>query len=190
MGPSIADGQMTARIQAGDEDAAAYVYLQYVDRLVSLARARLHNRVRAKIDAEDIVQSVFKTFFRRTVDGRIEITSAASLWGLLARITVRKCRREAVNYHSARRNVDREQVLPIEDCELATSREPCPVEQTILAETLDDLLQSLDARQREIVEMALLGHSKEQISRRIGRTERTIERVLSFVRQRLSRAED
>ena len=47
------------------------------------------------MDADDIVQSVFRTFFRRAQAGEFRIDSSAQLWQLLVRITVLKAQHQA-----------------------------------------------------------------------------------------------
>src|SRR5947209_331345 len=52
----------------GDEDAARKIVDRYIDRLLVLARRRISQRLAPRVDAEDIVQSVFRTFFGRLKD--------------------------------------------------------------------------------------------------------------------------
>src|SRR5438034_4074023 len=48
--------------RSGDPEAARQLFEQYVDRLVALARRRLSRNLAGRVDPEDIVQSVFRTF--------------------------------------------------------------------------------------------------------------------------------
>ena len=50
---------------------------------------------------------------------------------------------------------------------------------------LDDLLQSFHADDRQIVSLRMAGHEVPEISRRTGRSLRTVERVLQKARNRL-----
>ena len=83
--------QLLARVREGDEDAAAVIFRRFVDQLIAKAHRHLSPAVRRKADAEDVVQSVYRTFFRRMHDGEFQLDHWGSLWGLLTRITVRKC---------------------------------------------------------------------------------------------------
>ena len=96
------------RLRAGEEVAAAQLFQRYAGRLIALARSRLDELVRQKMDPEDVIQSVFKSFFHRHQEGNWDLADWDSLWSLLARITVRKCGRRAVYYHGERRDVRRE----------------------------------------------------------------------------------
>jgi RNA polymerase sigma-70 factor, ECF subfamily len=80
-----------SRLQGSDPDAAVRVFERYWQRLLALARSRLDARLQAKLDPEDITQSVFKSFFRRQADGQFNLTDWDSLWSLLVVITLRKC---------------------------------------------------------------------------------------------------
>ena len=63
---------LMARLRAGDEGAADLIFQQYARRLVGLARRRLTHDVQAKMDPEDVLQSVFRTFFVRHGAGEFE----------------------------------------------------------------------------------------------------------------------
>src|SRR5207248_8616660 len=83
-----------------DPAAADQVFARYARRLVSIAQQHLARRVAARVDGEDVVQSVFRTFFRRAQAGEFRIDSSAQLWQLLVRITVLKARAKG-RYHTA-----------------------------------------------------------------------------------------
>ena len=55
--------------RAGDERAAKELFDSYVERLMALARRRISQRLASRVDPEDIVQSVFRTFFGRVKAG-------------------------------------------------------------------------------------------------------------------------
>ena len=53
------------RLRDGDSEAATEIFHRFAARLIALARTRLDSRVRQKVDPEDVVQSVFRSFFIR-----------------------------------------------------------------------------------------------------------------------------
>src|SRR5580658_860276 len=108
MSPEESFVVMVARLRARDKDAAERVWTQFVCRLIALARENLDTRVRGKIDPEDVVQSVFHSFFHRHAEGQYELTSWNGLWGLLAQITVRKCVRQERRFHGPVHDVGKE----------------------------------------------------------------------------------
>src|SRR5438067_1701243 len=93
------------RLRAGDESAAAQVCRRFTNRLIGLARVHLDSRIRQKVDPEDVLQSVYKSFFLRHAQGQFDFHGWEGLWSLLTVITVRKCGRWTRLFHTARRNV-------------------------------------------------------------------------------------
>ena len=51
------------RFRSGDELAAEALFSRYFERLTSLARTRLSSSLKRRTDPEDIVQSVYRSFF-------------------------------------------------------------------------------------------------------------------------------
>src|SRR5271155_2135413 len=90
------------RLRAGDAAAATRLFEEYAGRLTALARSRLAAALRGKVDAEDVMQSVFKSFFLLHAARPFDLDSRDSLWGLLARLTVCKCARKAEHFRAAR----------------------------------------------------------------------------------------
>jgi RNA polymerase sigma-70 factor (ECF subfamily) len=182
-------GDLMARLQRGDAEAAEVIFEQYAQRLINLARKRLDGTLRRKVDPEDVVQSVFRSFFRRQADGRMQVGNWDSLWGLLVVITLRKCGRCLEYFRAARRNVRRETVPPErEDFGPgweAMADDPTPSQAAMLAETVDHLMRSLEPRDRSILELSLQGLAAPEISARAGCTERTVFRVMNRVKERL-----
>jgi RNA polymerase sigma-70 factor (ECF subfamily) len=108
---------------------------------------------------------------------------------MLTVITVRKCGHRVKYYRAARRDVQREAAPAVGDA-LGTdwealAREPTPSAAAMLAETVEQLLRGLSEREQEIVSLGLRGFTAAEISPRVGRTERTVQRVLKRVRERL-----
>jgi RNA polymerase sigma-70 factor (ECF subfamily) len=179
-----------ARLGAGDEAAAAEVFHRYARRLRALARSRLDRLLRAKVDAEDVLQSVYRSFFRRHAAGQYELEGWDSLWGLLTVITLRKCGRRVRYFRSACRDAGREVELasPGDASGVdfqAIAHDPTPSEAARLAETLEQVMRDLTERERAILALSLQGYTTEEVGEQVGRTERTVQRVLQRVRRRL-----
>jgi RNA polymerase sigma-70 factor (ECF subfamily) len=182
------------RLQHGDQDAATQVFHRFAHRLIGLARTHLDQRIRQKVDPEDVMQSALKSFFARHADGQFDLSSWDNLWTMLVVITLRKCGHKTEHYRAAMRDVSREQVatpLSSEDSAAsweAVARDPSPVQAAMLAEAVEQVLRSLgDDRERQILELALNGLPNVEISNRVKRSERTVQRVLERVRERLKR---
>lgn len=190
---------LMARLRSGDNDAAAQVFNRFANRLIDLARRRLASpQIRRKLDPEDVLQSVFRSFFVHQAAGEITgIQNWDNLWSLLVFITLRKCGRRIAYFHYASRDVRRE--IPVQLAKLEAAREcgagaeePTPSEAAVLTETVEQLMNGLGARHREILSLSLQGYSARQISRQVGCTERMAYRVLKRVKELLKamRAEE
>ena len=177
------------QLQAGDNTAAAEVFNRFGRRILGLARRQLHSSLRSKVDPEDVLQSVFRSFFSRQRTGRFAIENWDSLWGILMVMTLRKCRRR-IQYHRAdRRDAQREtswnENLEAEGDPGLFARDPTPSEATILVELVGRLMRELPEEDRAILTLHLQGHTIAEIKAHTGRAMRTIRRVLERIRKQV-----
>ena len=187
------DGARKARAhQQGDNQAATQVFCRYVPRLVALARSQVDAKLRHKLDPEDVVQSVFRSFFRRQEAAEFDLANWDSLWGLLSLITVRKCASKAEHFLAAKRGGAQEVSLHtlIDDSKaeaLALDREPSPEEAAILLETVDQALWGFAHEDRQVIELSLQGFDVAEISQQLSRAERSVRRLRERVKKKLWR---
>jgi RNA polymerase sigma-70 factor (ECF subfamily) len=185
--PSFDD--LMARLRDGQNEAAAQVFNRFANRLIVLARKQLDPQIRQKVDPEDVMQSVFRSFFLRNATGQLgEFDTWDNLWALLVVMTQRKCGRRIDYFHTARRDVDREvPAMPPADQSTSdpgiSAEEPTPLEAAMLTETVEQLMSSLQGRQRQILTLSLQGCTAAEISTELGCTERTVYRVLERVKE-------
>ena len=192
MVPRDSFAELAGKLRDGDPDAAAEVHRRFVGRLVALARAELDTRLRRKVDPEDVVQSVYRSFFTRGAAGQFALAAWGEVWALLAVITVRKCAGRAEYFRAGRRDVAAEVDAPApagdpDSWAVAVDREPTPPEAAMLAETIERVMSGLDAEDREVVALSLQGYTVAEIGARLGRAERTVRRLRERVRKRLER---
>jgi RNA polymerase sigma-70 factor (ECF subfamily) len=180
------------RLRGGDHSAADLIFQRFARRLVGLARSHLDNRLRQKVDAEDVVQSVFRTFFGRSAQGEFEFANWGGVWSLLVLLTVRKCARRAVYFQADCRDVRRELASTTDEAATdlqffeAIADVPTPDEAVIMAETVEEVICRLSGpKERQIFELSLQGYSIAEISAKIGHYERGIERVRGKIKQLL-----
>ena len=169
----------------GDSSAANHVFERFVRRLVALAHARMSPQLQAKIDPEDVVQSTFGSFFDRHAQAQYHLENWESLWALLARITVNKCARRAIDFSRAKRAMHREEFALDTHSARLVDRQPTPEEAAVFAELLQTTLASVRPKYQEVILLRLQQYSIEEISARVGRTERTVYRVLNQARKDL-----
>lgn len=188
---------LMARLVKGDEQAATQIFQRYGHRLIGLARSHLDGVMRQKVDPEDVVQSVFRSFFQRNAEGNWNLDDWDSLWSMLTVITVRKCGHRIGHFRAMRRDVRREVNPSAKDDGTSTgweaiAREPTPEEAARLSEIVEQLMRELDERDRPILSLSLQGYAIPEISEQIGRTERTVYRAMDRIKRRLlaMRAED
>lgn len=169
--------------------AEEIVHRRYVHHLVRLARNHISAQFNAKVDPEDVVQSVFKSFFVRHRDGKVLANNWNELWHLLARITTRKCIREVTKLQAEKRSVRRELSLngvASNEFQLP-DRQPNSHELVVFKETLNCLISPLTDVQKEIVALKLSGYSKVEISKKINRSERTVHRAFDVLKELLEK---
>ncbi len=172
--------------------AAGEVFERFAQRLIALARTHVDARLQHKIDPEDVVQSVYKSFLLRYKDLPLDDETAGGLWSLLTLITLRKCADRVRYYRAECRNVLREAAGPahsgvVEPWREAVGREPTPEQAAVLAETVESLLRGLTSQERPVVELSLQGYSTQEIGERLGRAERSVRRLRERVRRQLER---
>jgi RNA polymerase sigma-70 factor (ECF subfamily) len=181
--------QLAGRLRRGDADAAAEVFRRFARRLIALARSQLDSWVRTRVEPEDVVQSVFRSFFTRFESGQFRLGSWDNLWTVLTLITVRKCTNRVEFWRAAKRDLQRE-AGPLPDAGLleeALARDPTPAEAVCLSETVEQLLKQLSERDRAILTAHLQGRDTAAISADMHLTERTVRRALERARRALIR---
>jgi RNA polymerase sigma-70 factor (ECF subfamily) len=183
---------LIGRLREGDDRAAQQVFSRYVPRLVALARSQIDAKLRHKLDPEDVVQSAFRSFFRRQEAAEFDLANWDSLWGLLSLITVRKCATKAEHFLAAKRGGGQEMSLyAIADdspaMAMALDRAPSPEEAAILLETVEEALRGFVAEDRQVIELSLQGFDVAEISDQLSRAERSVRRLRERVKKRLWR---
>jgi len=66
----LASRELLERYEAGDPLAARQIYDRYAARLLGLARRMLAEKLAARVDPEDVVQSAYRSFFLHARTGR------------------------------------------------------------------------------------------------------------------------
>ncbi len=183
-------------VKAGDSIAANRIWQHYFDRLVRAVRARLTGQNRAVSDEEDIVLSVFESFYNAAENGRFpDLSDRDDLWQLLMRMAARKVvdkrrhdlrqrRGGNVRLHSLDQtdeNQSEEDGRVIE----AIGNEPSPEMVLMMQEAVEQLFSHLGVGQlRDLAGAKLEGYTNAELAQRFGCSERTIERRLNLIREK------
>jgi RNA polymerase sigma factor (sigma-70 family) len=182
--PEAPSTELVERFRAGDPQAAAELFARYAQRLARLAEQHLSRPVARREGPEDVVQSVFRTFYRRAAAGEFRIDGSEELWRLLATLTLRKARAKARRHTAGPRDVRAEAAGDawLSD---ALAREPGPDEAAALVDQIDHLLRGLPELHAHVLDLRLQGHGVSEIADSLGFSRRTVQRALGLLRQRL-----
>jgi len=157
----------------------------YVERLVAVARRRLSSKLAARLDAEDIVQSVFRSFFGRAQQGKFVFKEADDIWKLLVQITIHKTLKQVDFHRRGKRDAGVEVASSAPQGNLLLTylaRDPTPEEAAIFMDELEHYLQRLRPEDRQIIEMRLEGYESLEIAAKLGISDRKIRRLLERMR--------
>jgi len=183
------DADLVARWQTGDQAAAAQLFQRYAGRLVALARTQLSAKVAHRVDPEDVVQSVYRSFFADSREGRYAVERGGDLWQLLVTMTLHKLTNQANRLGTQKRAVSREQHFGSEDSLFGLgapmARQPSPAEAAALADLLEQVLRDLGPPQRRIVELRLQGYNLDEIADAIPCSLSSVRRVLEGIKKQL-----
>jgi RNA polymerase sigma-70 factor (ECF subfamily) len=180
----VSDRSLLRRLRGGSEDAATALYLRYAQRLRALIRSRCSPQVQRRVEPEDLVQSVFRRFFRRVQQGEYDVPAGEELWGLFLVIALNRIRAEETYQRAGKRDIRRTAGnAPIVPVDVPDERHDADF--TVLQMTITEAMDNLPAAQRQMLELRIQGHEVADIARLVGRSKRTIERNLQEVRLHL-----
>jgi RNA polymerase sigma-70 factor, ECF subfamily len=176
------DHSLLRRFRRGSQDAATQLYIRYVHRLRALVRANCSSQLTRRLEPEDIVQSVFRRFFRRVLKGDYDVPPGEELWGLFLVIALNKIRAEEAFHRAGKRDVR----LTIADGKAERLLAAQPGEDAAayaaLQFTVEEALERFSPQQRLMIELRIQGHEVAEIARQTRRSKRSVERALQEVR--------
>ena len=175
------------RLRAGDPRAANGLFARYSKHLARAAEQHLARKLAGRVDGEDVVQSVFRTFFRRYQAGEFRIDTSAQLWRLLLQITLRKARFQARFHLAEKRDATAEVAGADEALAEAVAHEPGPAEAAALVDQIDALLTGLPELHARILERRLQGFSVAEIAEQTEVSRQTVYRSLELLGERLQK---
>jgi RNA polymerase sigma-70 factor, ECF subfamily len=185
MNGAPSDHCLLLRARDGDQDAATQLYLRYARRLNTLVVRQCSQELARSAGVEDIVQSVFRSFFRRVGQGFYDAPDGEELWRLLLVIALHKIRDKASYHHAAKRDTQRtiggEEALRRLESQ-PDERESSDAEFELV---LNEMLEILPPDTRVIVKLRIDGCQVAEVAKVVGRSRRSVERVLHETRLRL-----
>jgi RNA polymerase sigma-70 factor (ECF subfamily) len=181
--PVHSDRSLLRRFRLGSEEAATELYRRYAPRLRRLARSQCSTILAQRVDADDIVQSVFCAFFQAARKGFYDIPDGEDLWRLLLVIALNKVRTKKTYHQAAKRDI--RQTIAIRSSK--TRRHAEDVTRSLLRIAFEEALIQLGEPEREMVTLLMEGRHVAEIAAGLRRSKRTVERNLQAVRQKLRR---
>jgi RNA polymerase sigma-70 factor, ECF subfamily len=175
------DQSLLRLLRSGDRDAALALYRRYAPRVRELTRSQCPADLASRFDPEDIVQSVFRCFFHDARRGLYQAPAGTDLWRLLVIIALNKLRARCAYHRAACR-----------DARQTRGSDTLAGLRDVLGDPADDsayfdllvreALKRLPLPHRDVVTLRLEGHSVTEVSGRLGRSKRTVERLLQECR--------
>ncbi len=161
---------------------------QYGAALERLAERRIAAGLRRRVGGDDVAQSVCRTFLRRAQIGEFQLTDSEALWSLLCAITLTKVREQTRFHLRGKRGVDREIHRAAQESTSGRSpffdkptAEPSPADAAEFTDQFTRLIESLDAEERQLIDLKLQQCTNEEIAERMNCSERTVRRILKRV---------
>jgi RNA polymerase sigma factor (sigma-70 family) len=182
MGDSQTDFQMLmGRVRAGSQGAVRLLLERYKQPLFRVIRRRLHKQLRSQCDSEDILQSVWTSFFVIPAH-EFEFDDPKTLQAYLVDMACNKVI-EAFRRRlgTQKRDMNREKSLhgsaAIEARKLR-ARTPTPSQVVMAKERWAHLIQGQPAHYQRILLLLRQGKTLGEIAADLGLHERTIRRLI------------
>ena len=175
---------IAARRKADADLAASELDGQYRVKLCHLVEREMNRRFRRKEDPEDVVQSAFRTFYRRSAQGEFHIDSSGDLWCLLETITRHKMLKHAEKLATGKRDPKREEYTEGDDLR---GQAPSPEEAAIAADLMEEALVGLDETYVKVLHMRLQRCTEEEIATKLKCSRAFVRNKLKRIRDRLQK---
>ena len=179
-------GKMRSKEMSLREETARQIVEKYTHQLKSLVRLILNDRIRRKEGTSAVVQDVFNSFFKKSID----ITDSDSFGTeLLTTITRRKSKNTAKRYERIVRDHRREQSdvsTKDDDSEVSLidlkcmASGPSPEDAALLVE----MIEKLSEREQQVAMMLFEGYMYAEIANELDCSEKTIQRIVREIRER------
>lgn len=168
---------------AGSEDAVARIVDDYGYAILQVVRARLSPRLRRRLDSQDLVQAVWLSFFRhRDVLNQFGSPQELVAWlkTMSANKVIDECRRSLLSQKRDARRERGADTWRLQSLDSVPSKRPTPSADL----RREEQLESLEPRQRQMVDLRLAGATHAEIAAELGVSEGTVRRAFRRIRER------
>lgn len=179
-------------LRMGDRDVISDFYQRHGNALRAVADKQIAPEMRRRVAASDVVQSAFRSFFRRAEEGRFQFEDSEKLWSLMCAITLTKVREQIRFHRREKRDLYRESTpgKPTHEeggdgFELL-SGEGLPAEVVVeFTDQFEKLMEALDEEERQVLSLKMDDLTNEEIADTIGSSERTVRRIVKRLKNSL-----
>lgn len=174
--------QLIEQWRQGDHDAAEALYNRYQSRLLLLVSGRLSDRLRRRVDPNDLVQSILKSAFRVTSEKDIGCANESGFWKWLVTVALNKTYKRIERERAIKRDLNREVAS---DSVLGDRiiNEPTPDDVVEVSELLQKILEKLSDLQGQILLAKLDGLSQIEIADKLDVSTKTVQRNGQVIRE-------
>lgn len=166
----------------GDQQAADEIFNRYQSRLLMLVSGKLNERLKKRLDPEDLVMSIMRSAFRVTAQKDVGFQDESGFWKWLTTVALNKTYnridKETTDKRDYGKEVGSDSMLG--DHLLA---EPTPDDVAEVAELLEKISAKLNDVQAKILLAKLDGLSHAEIADELGVSTKTIQRNSHAIRE-------
>jgi RNA polymerase sigma-70 factor, ECF subfamily len=191
MDDQTSDNELIDNWRDGDGDAATVLYQRYLQKLLNLVGQHLSAKFNPRFDPEDVVQSVFKSLFRRAQKGDFTFEDDGDFWKLLLTIALNKVRNK-VRHHQAEKRSTAREVASVGTSQPdgyimnRLTQQPTIVETVAFSDLFTSVIDCLEPRDQQLIHLRLEGHTQREIATHLLVDERTVRRRFVRIRERVA----
>lgn len=177
--------ELVNRWRVGDESAATQLFVQYQKRLLEFVASHLSEKLKPRLDPDDLVQSILKSAFRVARKGDVVFSDETGFWKWLVTVALNKTYKRIDRELAAKRDRRREASGQLDHDTFVTDRlrqMPTSDEVVEVADLLENILLRLNQRQRQVLLWKLDGFHYREMAARLGVSEKTIQREFEVIR--------
>jgi RNA polymerase sigma-70 factor (ECF subfamily) len=187
--PELTDAELVERWREGDEHAATVLHERYLMRLLNLVGRHLAGKFNSRLDPDDVVQSVFRSIFRLTREGRFEFEGDGDFWKLLLTMALNKVRNTVRHHQASKRDPAAESISTSSDgvdgyIVNRLSSQPTIQEIVSFTDMLEQVLKQLDPDQQLLIQYRIEGYTQKEIAEKLQVDDRTVRRMFASIRSR------
>ena len=175
--------QWVMHAKHGDIVAQQHLWNEFFTKLAKLAKQRMQSMPLRAADEEDVAISAMKSFYIGLANHKFDsLENRNDLWKLLVTLTARKVSKHYRMHYAEKRGGGGE-VLGESALVSFISSKPTPEKEAEIAETCEVMFNKLnDKTLQQIARLQLEGYSSKEISGKLERPQRTIERKRELIR--------